>query len=190
MSSTPPLSKDEFYRAARRAPPHPLRLEKGNKIIVGQDEEGGEGSSSAGSLSRKSGVVVSAVRKHQTCSIRFDGDGFDTELSVQRLQSLGYCCPGVEHRGDEFCEDAFKFTCEKNQAAHKRSVYDYYRDLYGIGVDLANVSDEKIMEKGDKSPIAGLRNGPPPASSPRGWSGDLFLFPHSCLFRLSRNPHS
>jgi hypothetical protein len=170
MSSTPLLSKDDFYRAARLAPPHPLQLVKGNPIILGDlDSEGG----STGSLSQKSGVVVSAVRQREVCVIRFDGDKIDTEVSIHKLQSIGYSCPGVEHRGDKFCKDVLEFSCQKNHVTPPRSAWDYYCDLHGLGFDFIHVTEEQILQRGDKSPIGRLVHAPPPGSSNGDAPGDL-----------------
>ena len=190
MSSTSPLSESEFSIAARRAPPHPLHLEKGYKIIVGsQDHVGGEGGSAC-SLLQKSGCVNRVVRASQMCYIRFDGDEFDTALSVQQLLSRGYKCPDVEHRGDKFCNEPFLFTCQENHVAPTRRAFQYYLDLDKIGFDFENVTDAEIGERGDRSPISKLFNAPPPASSQGDISGessgDLSLFPLinvcSCIF--------
>jgi hypothetical protein len=173
MSSTPLLSEDDFYRAARSTPAHPLELVRGYRIILGQGEELDSGGGSTGSRSQKSGVVVQAVRHREVCVVRFDGDQFDTELCIHKLQSLGYSCPGVEHRGDEFCKDVFEFSCQKNHGTPPRSAYKYYCDLHDIGFDYEHVTQDQILQRGDKSALARLIHAPPPGSSEGDTPGDL-----------------
>lgn len=145
-------SEDEFYSAALQAPPHPLDLKSGDKIVVsGQySGDGAAGSSSSMSPSHKPGIVTKVSLQSEQVRIRFEGEDGDRAFTVDELEFHGYTCPALAkepvRRG--FAEQNGHVTLKKTNGATtyrtERTAFGIQRDLESAGFNFSTSSPAEI----------------------------------------------
>jgi hypothetical protein len=158
-------TQEEFEEAARAAPPSPLDLQDGDKIIVGR----GDGSPPCdGKLQQQRGVVTKVVQKTKFITILFDATAEKGQTKfaflADELVTIGYACPeGVSRRLGGFCTEKFQLRSAKGSKSIEtpRSPFEHYRNLLVGGFDF-NIS--KDVDQIQSTDLAMLLRAPRPDS--------------------------
>lgn len=163
-------TQEQFEEAARAAPPSPLDLQPGDKIIVGR----GDGSPpSDGKLQQQRGVVTKVVQGTKFIDILFDATtekgAYKNTFLAHELVAIGYACPEVSRRVEGFCTGNLHLKSSKGSKSIEtpRSPFEHYRNLLDAGFDF-NIS--KDVEEISATDLAILLRAPRPDSIQDGSS--------------------
>lgn len=165
-------TQEEFEEAAHAAPPSPLDLEQGDKIIVGR----GDGSPpSAGKLQQQRGVVTKVVQRTKLIDICFNATSekgaCKLTFHASELVAIGYACPEVSRRVGGFCTEKLNLKSAKGSKSIEtpRSPFEHYRNLVDAGFNFNTYGDVEEISVTD---LAILLRAPRPDSIQDGSSGD------------------